>query len=106
MSMFNPEGGFDMNALLQQAQAMQAQFQQAQANLESQQVSGSAGGDLVKVEMSGSGELLNVTIAPEVIDPEDPETLGDLVVAAVRDAQHKVEALAQSTMPQLPNLPF
>ncbi len=106
MSMFSNEGGFDMNALLSQAQAMQAQLQQAQADLAEKKVGGSAGGDLVQVTMTGAGELLDVVIKPEAWDPDDPATLGDLVVAAVRDARHKVDALAQSAMPQLPNLGF
>lgn len=92
----------DMNGLLAQAQAMQSQLQQAQADLAAARVDGTAGGDLVKVTMTGTGELLEVNISPEAVDPNDTESLGDLVVAAVRDASHKIEALAASTMPQLP----
>lgn len=102
--MFGEQGGFDMAALMAQAQAMQAQFQRAQEELAARQVRGSAGGDLVQVTVSGSGELLAVDIKPDAWDPDDPSTLGDLIVAAVRDAQHKVAVLAEATMPQLPNL--
>ncbi|HBY21945.1 MAG TPA: YbaB/EbfC family nucleoid-associated protein, partial [Propionibacteriaceae bacterium] len=49
--------------------------------------------------------LLSVVIKPEVCDPSDTETLGDLVVAAVRDANHKVAVLAQATMPAMPDMP-
>ena len=106
MSMFSNEGGFDMSALLSQAQAMQAQLQQAQADLAEKKVGGSAGGDLVQVTMTGEGDVTAVVIAPAAIDPEDPETLGDLIVAALRDASTQVKALANAAMPQLPNLPF
>ena len=98
------EQGFDVNALLAQAQAMQSQMQRAQEELAARRVRGSAGGDLVEVTVNGAGELLAVDIKPEAWDPDDPSTLGDLVVAAVRDANKKVAILAESTMPQLPEL--
>ncbi len=105
MSMFGTEGGgFDMNALLAQAQAMQAQMQNAQAELAGKTVTGSAGGDLVRVTMTGAGELTEVHIDPKAVDPDDTETLGDLVVAAVRDANNQVQALASAAMPQIPGL--
>lgn len=108
MSMFGQEngGGFDMNALLQQAQAMQAQMMSAQEELAGKTVTGSAGGDLVSVTMTGAGELTEVRIDPKAIDPEDTESLGDLVVAAVRDASNQVQALASAAMPQIPGMPF
>lgn len=106
MSMFGDDGGFDMNALLQQAQAMQQQLADAQENLAAQSVTGSAGGDLVTVTMSGTGEVTAVSIKPEACDPDDTETLGDLVVAACRDAAQQVQALAQASMPQIPGLSF
>lgn len=107
MSTFGTEGsGFDMNALLQQAQAMQQQMMDAQTELAGRTVSGSAGGDLVTVSMTGTGELTQVRIDPKAIDPDDAETLGDLIVAAVRDANNQVQALASAAMPQVPGLPF
>lgn len=107
MSTFGTEGGgFDMNALLQQAQAMQQQMMDAQTELAGRTVSGSAGGDLVTVSMTGTGELTEVRIDPKAIDPDDAETLGDLIVAAVRDANNQVQALASAAMPQVPGLPF
>lgn len=98
------EQGFDMNALLAQAQAMQSQLARAQEELAAKQVLGSSGGDLVQVTVNGAGELLSVNIKPEAWDEDDPSTLGDLVVAAVRDANKKVAILAETTMPQLPDL--
>lgn len=96
--------GFDLSGLLAQAQAMQSQLQRAQEELAARKVTGSAGGDLVTVVVSGAGELLQVDIKPEAWDPDDPASLGDLVVAAVRDANHKVAILAEATLPPLPNL--
>ncbi len=90
--------GFDMNALMQQAQAMQAQMQQAQAELAVTSVSGTAGGGLVTVLMTGSGEVTSVSIKPEACDPEDTESLGDLIVAALRDANNQAAALAQQKL--------
>ena len=105
MSMFGTEGGgFDMNALLAQAQAMQEQMQNAQSELAEKSVTGSAGGDLVTVTMTGSGELTEVRIDPKAVDPADTETLGDLIVLAVRDASTQVQALAAAAMPQIPGL--
>ena len=107
MSMFGTEGGgFDMNALLAQAQAMQEQMVSAQQDLDTKTVTGSAGGDLVSVTMTGAGELTAVRIDPSAMDPEDAETLGDLIVAAVRDASNQVQALASAAMPQIPGLGF
>ena len=95
-----------MNALLAQAQAMQSQLQNAQAELAAKIVTGTAGGDLVTVTMTGEGEVTEVKISPSAIDPDDPESLGDLVVAAIRDAAHRAQTLAQASMPQIPGLGF
>lgn len=92
-----PEG-MDMNALMAQAQALQAQMQQAQQELADTEVTGSAGGDLVEATLNGHGELLGLVIKPEACDPEDTETLADLIVAAVRDGRARVEAVASAKM--------
>jgi DNA-binding YbaB/EbfC family protein len=91
-----PEG--DMSGLLAQAQAMQQQLLDAQRELAEATVEGSAGGDLVTVTVSGAGELLGLVIKPEAVDPEDTETLADLVLAAVRDATGKSQALAAAKL--------
>jgi len=106
VSMFNAEGGFDMNALLQQAQALQEQFKNAQDDLANREVTGSAGGDLVTVTMTGTQEITKVTIKPEACDPDDVETLEDLVLAACRDAAHRAQALAQASLPSIPGMGF
>ncbi|WP_246044361.1 YbaB/EbfC family nucleoid-associated protein [Propioniferax innocua] len=87
-----------MNQLLAQAQQMQEQMQQAQAELAETTFDGSAGGGLVTVKMNGTGDLTSVDIKPEACDPEDTDSLGDLVVAAVRDAMGKVQAMTEAKL--------
>ena len=88
----------DMQQLMKQAQQMQQQLMAAQAELADLEVEGQAGGGLVKATMTGSGELRSVTIDPSVVDPDDLETLQDLVVAAVRDAARAAADLTQDKM--------
>jgi DNA-binding YbaB/EbfC family protein len=87
-----------MAQLMKQAQKMQQQLEAAQAELAETRVSGTAGGGLVTATLLGSGELVSLTIDPRAIDPEDVETLQDLVVAAVRDANRAVAELAADKM--------
>jgi nucleoid-associated protein EbfC len=94
----NPSGQPDMAQLLQQAQQMQQQLVAAQEELARAEVTGTAGGGLVSATMTGAGELTALTIAPAAVDPDDVETLQDLVVAAVRDAKRAADDLAASTM--------
>jgi hypothetical protein len=75
-----------MRQLMAQAQKMQAQLAAAQQELAARTFEGSAGGGMVTAVVTGAQELVSVTIAPEVVDPEDVEMLEDLVVAAVRQA--------------------
>jgi DNA-binding YbaB/EbfC family protein len=92
--MAQPGGMPDMQAILQQAQQMQQQLMSAQQELADAEVNGSAGGGLVSAVVSGSGELKSLTIDPKVVDPDDVETLADLVVAAVRDATGNAQKLS------------
>jgi len=87
-----------MAELLKQAQQMQQQLVAAQEEMARTEVTGTAGGGLVSATMTGSGELTALTIAPAAVDPEDLETLQDLVVAAVRDAKRAADELAADTM--------
>lgn len=95
----------DMNALLKQAQQMQEQMAQAQAEASAEIAESSAGGGMVTVKANGAGELIAITIDPRAIDPDDPELLGDMVLAAaneaLRSAQAAVEAKLRSSMPDL-----
>ena len=89
-----PGGNPDMSGLLAQAQQLQEQLVAAKDRLAQTQVSGSAASGLVTATVTGTGELVAVTIRPEACDPSDAETLGDMVVAAVRDANHQAEQVA------------
>jgi DNA-binding YbaB/EbfC family protein len=92
-----PEGG-DMSGFLAQAQAMQQQLLTAQQELAETQIEGTSGGDLVTATITGAGELIGLQLKPEVVDPEDTETLADLIIAAVRDANSKSQALAAAKL--------
>lgn len=97
----NP-GGMDMQALLQQAQQMQQQLVEAQEALEDAEIEGTSGGGLVKVKLSGRGQVEDITVDPQAIDTGDAEesasTVADLVLAAIRDAESQVEQLQQEKM--------
>ena len=88
----------DMSALLAQAQQVQQQLMEAQEALANSEVNGQGGGGLVQVTMKGSGEVIGVRIDPKVVDPDDVETLQDLVVGAMKDASQQVTLLAQSKL--------
>ena len=95
-----------MQQMLKQAQKMQAQVMAAQQQLAEATVEGTSGGGLVVATVSGSGELVNLVIKPEAVDPEDTETLADLVIAAVQDGQRAAHELAEQTMgPMTQGLP-
>ena len=100
--MAQQRGGFggqpNMQQLMKQAQKMQQQLAEAQAELAEAEVTGSAGGGLVTATLNGGGELTAITIDPKAVDPDDVETLQDLVVAAVRDAHAAVARLAEEKM--------
>jgi DNA-binding YbaB/EbfC family protein len=87
-----------MQQLMKQAQKMQADMLAAQEELAEAEVTGSAGGGLVSAVVTGAMELRSVTIDPSVVDPDDVETLQDLVVAAVRDANRAAQELASARM--------
>lgn len=88
----------DMNQLLAQAQQMQSQLASAQQEIAASEVTGEAGGGLVKVTMTGTGTVSNVTIDPKIVDAEDVETLQDLVVGAYNNAHENVAQLAETKL--------
>jgi DNA-binding YbaB/EbfC family protein len=95
------EGGFDMGALLQQAQAMQAQLQDAQEELARTEVKGTVAGGAVTVTINGVGDLHGVEIKVGEFDGSDADQLadlGDMIVAAFRDAKAQADALASSKL--------
>jgi DNA-binding YbaB/EbfC family protein len=93
-----PGGQPDMQQLMQQAQKMQEQLMSAQTALAQTQVTGQAGGGLVTATVSGAGEVLALVIDPKVVDPEDVETLQDLVIGALADANRAVQEKAAQLM--------
>lgn len=84
--------------MLKQIEQLQANMMKAQEELNTLSVEGSAGGGAVIVVMNGQQQVESVTIDPEFVDPSDVETLQDAIVAALQDAQHKVQDLVQETM--------
>ena len=88
----------DFEKLLAQAQQMQAQMQKAQEEIANETVEGTAGGGAVTVTATGTGKIKAIAIAKEAIDPDDPETLEDLVLAAVNSALQAAEELAKSKL--------
>ena len=90
--------GFDLSALLQQAQAMQEQMAAAQEEQAQQTITGSAAGGKVAINMTGAGEFRSVSISPEVVDSADVEMLEDLVLTALRDGAEQVSALQENSM--------
>jgi nucleoid-associated protein EbfC len=90
--------GMDMNKMMQQVQQMQAEMAKAQEELANETVEASVGGGMVTVRANGSGEIVEVKIKPEAIDPEDLETLEDLILAGVNEAQRNAQELMQSRL--------
>jgi DNA-binding YbaB/EbfC family protein len=88
----------DMNKLLQQMGQMQEQMQKAQEELEHETVESSAGGGMVSVTATGAGEITQIKIDPKAIDPEDPEMLADMVLAAVNEAIRSARSLQESKL--------
>ena len=88
----------NMNAMLKQVQKMQADMMAAQEKLKDERVEASAGGGMVKVVVSGDLEVKEITIQPDAIDPEDPELLQDLVLAAVNEGLRAAQELAASKL--------
>ena len=93
-----PGGQPNLQQLMKQAQKMQQQLADAQAELAEAEVTGTAGGGLVTVNMRGSGEVLSVKIDPKAVDPDDIETLEDLVLAALHTASDAVKQLTEEKM--------
>ncbi|MEU3609463.1 YbaB/EbfC family nucleoid-associated protein [Streptomyces sp. NPDC035033] len=94
-----PGGGQpNMQQIFQQAQKMQQDIARAQQELAATEVEGQAGGGLVKATVTGAGELRGLVIDPKAVDPEDTETLADLVVAAVKAANDNAQQLQQAKL--------
>jgi nucleoid-associated protein EbfC len=89
---------FDMNKMLREAQRMQEELAKAQEEAASEVVEASAGGGMVTVKANGAGEIVELKIDPKAIDPDDPELLADMVLAAVNEALRSSRSLMESKM--------
>jgi DNA-binding YbaB/EbfC family protein len=88
----------DLNKMMQQVQQMQAEMAKAQEELAHETVEASAGGGMVTVTANGAGEIQDIKIAAEAIDPDDPELLADTILAAVNEALRSANTLAQTRL--------
>ena len=94
-------GPGNMNSMLRQAQKMQEDMQNLQAELDEREYEVSAGGGVVTVKINGKHEVLSIDIAEEVVDPDDIETLSDILVAAVNEAIKKVDDTNSAEMSKI-----
>ena len=93
-----PGGQPNLQQLMKQAQKMQQQIADAQAQLAEAELTGTAGGGLVTVTVSGAGDVKSIKIDPKAVDPDDVETLEDLVVAAIHNAADAAKQLTEEKM--------
>ncbi len=98
-----PGGGMpgNMNNLMKQAQRMQRQMEENQKNLENSEYTAKAGGGAVEVTVSGKKEIKNLTLSPDVVDPDDIEMLQDLIIAAINEAFSQVDKASGEAMSKL-----
>ncbi len=106
-------GPQNMNAMLRQAQKLQEDMAALQEDLNSREYDVRAGGGMVEVKITGTKEILEINIQPEIVDPDDIETLQDILVAAVNEAIKRVDETntaemdkltAESGMPNIPGM--
>jgi DNA-binding YbaB/EbfC family protein len=88
----------DFGKMMEQVQQMQTQMQQAQEELKNESVHATAGGGMVTVTATGGGEIKEIKIDPKAIDPDDPELLEDMVLAAVNEALRSAQSLIESKL--------
>lgn len=94
-------GGQNMNAMLRQAQKMQEDMNALQNDLENREYEVSAGGGMVKVTINGKKEIKQLVIAEDIVDPDDIETLQDIIIAGVNEAIKRVESDASEEMSKI-----
>ncbi len=90
-----------MGAMMKQAQAMQAKLAEAQERIKAMSLEGTAGGDLVRIGVTGAGAVTSVKIDPSLLVADGTEDLADLIVAAHADARRQIEAITESMMRQV-----
>ena len=94
-------GPQNMNAMLRQAQKMQEDMAALQADLETREYDISAGGGMVEVKINGKREILSISVKPEIVDPDDVETMEDIIVAAVNEAIKRVDSTSEAEMQKI-----
>ena len=94
-------GGMNMNNLMKQAQKMQKQMAEMQEDLANKTLEVSAGGGAIKVIVTGEKQIKELTISPDVVDPDDVEMLQDLVISAVNEAMRQMEESVSSQMSKI-----
>lgn len=88
----------NMNQMIKQAQKMQEEMLKAQAEIEEKNIEASSGGGAVTVTINGKKEVLGIKISPDAVDPDDVETLEDLILTAMNEAMRQADELAAGTM--------
>jgi DNA-binding YbaB/EbfC family protein len=96
----------NMQSLRKQAQKMQKQMMAQQEEITSSTFVGKSAQDLVTVTFSGDKKMTQLSVASELLDPEDPETLQDMVISAVNDALSQIDRLTEQKMGKFASLPF
>lgn len=94
-------GPQNMSSMIRQAQKMQEDMAALQEELETREYDVSAGGGVVTVKINGKREVLSINIEPEIVDPDDIETLSDILVAAVNEAIKKVDEISETEMSKI-----
>ena len=105
--------GPSMNEMLRQAQKMQEDMAKLQAELETREYDVSAGGGAVNIKINGKKQIVSLEIAPEIVDPDDVETLSDILIAGINEAINRVEKTSEQEMGKItggmtgmPGMPF
>lgn len=93
-----PQGAGNMQAQMRQMQALQAQMEKTQAEIEEKEVTTTSGGGAVEVTVNGKKEITNITLKPEVVDPDDVEMLQDLIMVAVNEGIRQIEEISNTEM--------
>ena len=94
----NSNGGMNQQQMLKKVQEMQENMATLQADLDAREYTGTAGGGMVSLKINGKKEILSMDIKPEIVDPDDTETLADIIIAAVNEGIKRVEETNSSEM--------
>ena len=94
-------GPTNMQGMIRQAQKMQEDMQNLQAELEQREYDIQAGGGVVTLKINGKKEVLSLTVSPELVDPDDIETMTDIIIAAVNEGIKRVEEVSNTEMSKI-----